>query len=241
MEQIDIKKLGPTYFGDIIPKCVKHLSTTKADYVDHSKTKRTTIQGKKKQTDPSLISGHYAHNLKVDGQELKTLTWPTAMDWREEYRQYLLRMKWCNEDIYKLFFVCPPVKYDQIEQFLKDLHKTVYIIDYSPDEYVSLKKQKNVNEHDPADKLDFVRKDYQTTYGNYYNRLQDLAHFKEGCYPTPKPKNMSIDTFEKTMRKLFRKYDLTTYYEELCLPALMKAKDGIMPSGPIDRYTLRKY
>lgn len=52
---------------------------------------------------------------------------------------------------------------------------------------------------------------------------------------------MTMENFLKNMRKLFRKYDLSTYYEEICLPAVVTAKDGKMPSGPIDRYTLRKY
>uniref|UniRef100_A0A6P4F9J0 Uncharacterized protein LOC108049161 n=1 Tax=Drosophila rhopaloa TaxID=1041015 RepID=A0A6P4F9J0_DRORH len=84
--------------------------------------------------------------------------------------------------------------------------------------------------------------DYQTTYGNYHNRIQEVNPFKSNLFSEPEAivKGMNIGDFAKEMRKLFTKYNLTTYYDTICLPALIKAKDGIMPSGPIDRYTLRK-
>lgn len=224
----------------LLPTCFKKKTVTKADFVNHMHDGRIYKPNKifKYQTDPALITGHYVNNLKVNNLEMKTRTWPYAMDWREEYRQFLKRTKWCNEHIYKLFFECPPVRYDQIEDFLIDLRKTVYGSDYSPNDYASLFSQKTIKADITDPKCD--SKDIQTTYGNYYNRLEELN--KDGkLYQGRPPKDMSIEVFAQNMRKLFRKYDLTTYFEEICLPALISAKDGKMPTGPIDRYTLRKY
>ncbi|KAH8341193.1 hypothetical protein KR074_010396 [Drosophila pseudoananassae] len=111
--------------------------------------------------------------------------------------------------------------------------------DYSPSEYKSLFSQHRVV-MGPEDGKDGI--DYQTTYGNYHNRIQEENPFKDSLYKDPEliAKKMSVPEFAKAMRKLFTKYNLTTYYEEICLPTLIKAKNGIMPSGPIDRYTLRK-
>ncbi|XP_017082217.1 uncharacterized protein LOC108115321 [Drosophila eugracilis] len=228
------------FLDAILPRCCRAITTNQAMYKDYSVDKpKRTITAFRKQTDPALISGHYANNLKVRGQELKTRTWPRSMDWREEYAQFVKRNEWCNEEIYKLFFVCPPVEYTQIKEYLQDLMKTTYTSDYSPNHYNSLKSQRN----DKAQVYsDFGEIDYRTTYGNYHNRIQEVSPFKEGLIPEPGStvKPMGIGKFAKEMRKLFTKYNLTTYYETICLPALIKAKDGIMPSGPIDRYTLRK-
>lgn len=235
------ERLAAVDVNDLLPKCIKKKTTTKKDFVNHMfdgriyKPKRIF----RNQTDAALISGHYANNLKVNNIEMKTRTWPYAMDWREEYRQFLMRTKWCNEEIYKLFFECPPVRFDQVEEFLKDLQKTVYGSDYSPNEYVSLISQRTIKA-DIADP-NCKSKDIQTTYGNYYNRLEELNRFGGNLYKRPPPKDLTMENFLKNMRKLFRKYDLTTYYEEICVPAVVTAKDGKMPSGPIDRYTLRKY
>ncbi|XP_034114583.1 uncharacterized protein LOC117574751 [Drosophila albomicans] len=234
------ERLAAVDVNDLLPKCIVKRTVTKKDFVDHM---HDGISHKPKkifryQTDPALISGHYANNLKVNNNEIKTRTWPYAMDWREDYRQFLRRTKWCNEEIYKLFFECPPVRYDQVEAYLKDLRKTIYWSDYSPDEYVSLISQKTIKPSDSADSKT-QSKDIQTTYGNYYNRLQELG---DNFYKQkPIPKDMSLDEFRENMRKLFRKYDLSTYFEEVCVPALVTAKDGKMPAGPIDRYTLRRY
>ncbi|XP_064551320.1 uncharacterized protein LOC135437321 [Drosophila montana] len=233
LAQVDVKEMLPT--------CFNKKTVTEADFVNHMHDGRIYKPKKiiKKQTDAALISGHYANNLKVNNFELKTRTWPYATDWREEYRQFLLRTKWCNEDIYKLFFECPPVRFDQVEDFLRDLQKTVYSSDYSPNDYVALNSQKKIKADisDPNCKS----KDILTTYGNYYNRLEELNALGAALHRRPEPKSMSMETFAKNMRKLFRKYDLSTYYEEVCIPALVTAKDGKMPTGPIDRYTLRKY
>ncbi|XP_033164902.1 uncharacterized protein LOC117144042 [Drosophila mauritiana] len=228
------------FLDHILPRCCKDITTSQAFYKDYSSEKpKRTVTAFRKQTDPALISGHYAHNLKVQKQELKTRTWPRSMDWREEYAQFVKRNKWCNEEIYKLFFVNPPIDYFLIRDYLQDLLKTTYISDYSPKDYQSLISQR---EHrvqlDGSDGID-----YRTTYGNYHNRIQEEDPFKSILIPEPgsNVRSMEIGEFAKQMRKLFTKYNLTTYYETICLPALIKAKDGIMPSGPIDRYTLRKH
>ncbi|XP_016935948.1 uncharacterized protein [Drosophila suzukii] len=227
------------FLDTILPRCCKDITTTQAFFKDYTAEKpKRTVTAFRKQTDPALISGHYANNLKVRGQELKTRTWPRSMDWREEYAQFVKRNKWCNEEIYKLFFVHPPVDYYQIKEYLRDLLKTTYISDYSPNQYKSLKSQRKQRVRLDADGID-----YQTTYGNYHNRIQEEDPFKSNLIlePGSSGKKMDIDKFAKEMRKLFTKYNLTTYYDTICLPALIKAKDGIMPSGPIDRYTLRKH
>ncbi|EDW24248.1 GL24039 [Drosophila persimilis] len=239
--EAQLAEMDQIFLEDILPKCRQCQTTTQADYVNHNKAKMRSRAKKIPQEDPSLLSGHYANNLKVNGQEMKTRSWPRSMDWREEYEQFVRRNKWCNEEIYKLFFVCPPVQYKQIEQYLKDLQKTVYMFDYSHKEYVSLLSQRRKNLSKEDTKRDMNHKDYWTTYGNYYNRIQETEQFRDAIYPEPKPKDMSLDNFAKAMRKLFTKYNLTTYFDEICVPALFMAKDGIMPSGPIDRYTLRKY
>ncbi|XP_017046576.1 uncharacterized protein LOC108091743 [Drosophila ficusphila] len=230
------------FLDAILPRCFKDITTHKAFFKDYSVDKpKRTITAFRHQTDPALISGHYANNLKVRGQELKTRTWPRSMDWREEYAQFVKKNKWCNEEIYKLFFVNPPIDYFLIREYLRDLLNTTYISDYSPNSYTSLRSQRR---HDVAPNFDnFNNIDYQTTYGNYHNRIQEENPFKSNLFSERelKPKEMKIGQFTKEMRKLFTKYNLTTYYETICLPALIKAKDGIMPSGPIDRYTLRKH
>ncbi|KAH8383729.1 hypothetical protein KR009_010205, partial [Drosophila setifemur] len=218
----------------VLPICHKNLTTSQATYRDHTKEINRPCPALQKQTDPSLITGHYANNLKVNGLELKTRTWPGSMDWREEYSQFVKRNKWCNEEIYKLFFVCPPVQYDRIESYLLDLKNTTYMSDYSPNNYQSLISQRNP-EYNKEPQIDT---DYQTTYGNYYNRMLKMDPYR--AIKEPKPKDMTKEAFKKNMRKLFTKYNLTTYYDTICLPALSTAKDGIMPSGPSDRYSLRR-
>ncbi|XP_017130643.1 uncharacterized protein LOC108148238 [Drosophila elegans] len=228
------------FLDAILPRCCKDITTAQAFFKDYSAEKpKRTVTAFRHQTDPSLISGHFANNLKVNMQELKTRTWPRSMDWREEYAQFVKRNKWCNEEIYKLFFVHPPIDYTQVRDYLQDLLKTTYISDYSPGHYKSLRSQHSQKVHPST----FESIDYQTTYGNYYNRIQEVDPFKSNLFPEPDSnvKRMDIGQFAKEMRKLFTKYNLTTYYETICLPALLKARDGIMPSGPIDRYTLRKH
>ncbi|KAH8326255.1 hypothetical protein KR067_004332 [Drosophila pandora] len=236
-----LESMDLVFVDAILPRCRKGLDTTnRAHYKDHTEEMKRTKSAWRPQTDPSLISGHFTHNLKVSGQQMITRTWPRSMDWREEYNHFVKRNKWCNPEIYKLFFVCPPIRYQDIVNYLKDLLKTTYMSDYSPKEYISLFKQHRVV-LGPDDSKDGI--DYQTTYGNYHNRIQEENPFKDSLYEEPDAiaKKMSVPEFEKAMRKLFTKYNLTTYYEEICLPALIKAKNGIMPSGPIDRYTLRKH
>ncbi|XP_017845939.1 uncharacterized protein LOC108602350 [Drosophila busckii] len=234
------QRLAAVDVKDLLPKCIAKRTVTQVDYVNHMAGGKK-IRAEKKikyQTDPALISGHYANNLKVNDLQQRTRTWPYAMHCREEYRQFLRRTKWCNEEIYKLFFECPPVRYDQIEDFLRDMQRTIYGSDYSPNDYESLLSQKraDVNKRSTASQPN----DYLTTYQNSYNIVQEVERFREAIYKKRLPKDMTIEEFEKNMRKLFRKYGLTTYYEEVCLPALLTAKDGIMPAGPIDRYTLRR-
>ncbi|XP_034128156.1 uncharacterized protein LOC117583747 [Drosophila guanche] len=239
--EAQLAEMDLIFLEDVLPKCHKCLTTTQTDYVNHHRGGRPLRCKKIAQEDPSLLSGHYANNLKVNGQEMKTKSWPLSMDWREEYEQFVRRNKWCNEEIYKLFFLSPPVQYKQIEQYLKDLQKTVYMFDYSPKEYVSLLSQRRRNQDKEELERDSKHKDYWTTYGNYYNRVQETEQFRDAIYAEPKPKDFSVENFAKVMRKLFTKYNLTTYFDDICVPALFMAKNGIMPSGPIDCYTQRKY
>lgn len=234
-----LEQMDGVYINSILPKCRKCISTTRADYVDHTGNAVYNPPIRQAQMDPSLITGHFAENLKVSGVENRTRTWPQAMDWREDYAQFVKRNKWCNEEIYKLFFVSPPIDYKLLESYIKDLRKSVYMYDYSRDVYVSKASRRRV----PIDKNPFRAKDndYLTTYGCSYNRLQETEPFRSACYPLRMLKDMTLDRFAATMRKLFTKYNVTTYFDEICAPALLKAKNGIMPSGPIDRYQFRKY
>ncbi|XP_020815377.1 uncharacterized protein LOC110189581 [Drosophila serrata] len=232
----DLKNVDGLIMDDILPQKIKYLSTTRADYVDHTGVAVYNPQIRQTQMDPSLITGHFANNLKISGVEDKTKTWPQSMDWREEYAQFVKRNKWCNEKIYKLFFVCPPVDYHLLQNYFKDLRKTIYMYDYSPDDYASKVSQKQKT----MTGITFEG-DYLTTYGCYYNRLQEIESLRSACYPSNRVKDMTLDTFSTNMRKLFTKYNATTYFDEICKPALLKAKNGIMPSGPIDRYQFRKY
>ncbi|XP_017016726.1 uncharacterized protein [Drosophila kikkawai] len=225
------------FMDDILPRCCKDKTTTQEFFKDHTAEMKRVPPAFREQTDASLIAGHYADNLKVDGLQMITKTWPRSTDWREEYNQFVKRNKWCNEKIYKLFFVNPPVHYSQIKKYLKDLRRTTYMSDYSPEYYISRKSQRRDNSMSTIDSGGI---DYQTTYGNYHNRIQEVDPFKDFINQEPKPKDLTVGEFAKEMRKLFTKYNMSTYYEEICLPALLKAKDGVMPSGPIDRYTLRR-
>lgn len=226
---------------DLLHKCVVKKTTTQKDFVNHMKDGRSHKPDRifKYQTDGALISGHTANNLKVNKIEMKTRTWPYAVDWREEYRQFLKRTKWCNEEIYDLFFKCPPVRYDQVADYLIDLRRTVYGSDYSPNGYESLRSQRTIDLNDKSRECD--SKDRETTYGNYYNRLEELQRCGNAPHQRPGvPHDLTLEKFLENMRKLYRKYGLTTYYEQICLPSILKSKDGKMPSRPIDRYTLRR-
>ncbi|KAH8243559.1 hypothetical protein KR032_008602 [Drosophila birchii] len=232
----DLRKMDAILMDAILPTKIKYISTTKADYVDHTANVIHNPPTKKTQLDPSLITGHFANNLKVRGVEEKTKTWPQSMDWREDYAQFVKRNKWCNKQIYQLFFVCPPIDYRLLKNYLTDLRKSIYMYDYSRNVYVS-----NVSQRQTVTTDKLFEGDYLTNYGCYYNRLQEVETLRSSCYPAKRLKDMTIDSFSTNMRKLFTKYNATTYFDELCLPALLKAKNGIMPTGHIDRYQFRKY
>lgn len=240
-EQAKFLRLDAIDTNDLLSKCIVRRTTTQKDYVNHMVDGRSHKPDRifKYQTDGALIAGHTANNLKVNKYEIKTRLWPYASDWREEYKQFVKRTKWCNEKVYKLFFENIPVRYDQVEDFLRDLEKTVYESDYSPKEYVSLRSQKTVK-LDEKMSSGCDSEDRQTTYGNYYNRLKELQKCGNAPYQRPGvPQDMTLEKFLDRMRKLYTKYDLSIYYESYCLPALMKAKDQKLPRV-IDRYTLRK-
>lgn len=231
-------KMESCNIKDILPHCFLYKTTNKTDYVDRTKRFVPTRPIRLVQEDPSLISGHYADNLKVDGIEKKTKTWPTAMDWREEYAQFLLRAKWCNEEIFKLFFVNPPVDYEIMTDYLRDFRKSIYMHDYSPGQHEALVEKRRI----PRGSIGFLDNvDYQTTYGHFHNRLQNSEPFRCHLYPMKFKKDISLKKFAAEMRKLFTKLNATTYFDEVCLPALLKAKNGIMPAEFIDRYEFRKY
>jgi len=222
----------------LMPKTRMLVSTSRADYVDHTGKAVYNPPIRKSQEDPSLITGHHSANLKVSGVEMITKTWPQAMDWREDYAQFIKRNKWCNEEIYKLFFLCPPVDFNLLKNFLKDLRKSVYMYDYSRNDFVSFVSRRRLKS---GKYLSSEDGDYQTTYGCYYNRLQETEPFKSSLYAEHATKNLTLDRIAIELRKLFTKYNMTTYFDTICVPALMKAKNGIMPSSPIDRYQFRKY
>lgn len=222
----------------ILPRCFSYKTTNKTDFVDRTNHFVPSRPIRLVQEDPSLISGHYAENLKVDGIEKKTKTWPAAMDWREEYAQFLLRAKWCNEEIFKLFFVNPPVDYNIMINYLRDFRKSIYMHDFSPEEHVAFVEKRRI----PRGSIGGLgRADYLTTYGHFHNRLQETEPFRSHLYPMKFKKDMCLEKFTAEMRKLFTKHNATTYFDEVCLPALMKAKNGIMPAEHIDRYEFRKY
>ncbi|KAH8284302.1 hypothetical protein KR054_008142 [Drosophila jambulina] len=231
-----IKELDMIFVNSLLPRQLEYITTTKTDYVDHSANFVYNPQKRQTQMDPSLITGHFANNLKVSGIEDKTKTWPQSMDWREDYAQFVKRNKWCNEHIYKLFFVCPPIDYKLLEDYLKDLRKSIYMYDYSRDDSIP-----RVSRRQGSLGRKLFEGDYLTTYGCYYNRLREIDSLRIACTPQNRLKDMTLDWFSTAMRNLFTKYNATTYFDEICVPALMKAKNGIMPSGPIDRYQFRKY
>ncbi|XP_017046633.1 uncharacterized protein LOC108091786 [Drosophila ficusphila] len=219
----------------LMPKHRELITTSRADYVDHTGKAVYTPPFKMKQEDPSLISGHCFGNLKVSGLQDITKTWPTAMDWREDYAQFVKRNKWCNEEIYKLFFVSPPVDFDLLKNYVKDLHKSVYMYDYSRNNFSSFASRRSEKV------LKYEGGDYLTNYGCYYNRVQETEPFKSWLYRERVLKDLTLDRIAVELRKLFTKYNVTTYFDTICVPALMKAKSGIMPVSPIDRYQFRKY
>ncbi|XP_017082218.1 uncharacterized protein LOC108115322 [Drosophila eugracilis] len=221
-----------------MPRHRKLVSTNRADYVDHTGSSVYNPPIRKTQEDPSLITGHYCANLKIAGIENKTMSWPRSMDWREDYAQFIKRNRWCNEEIYNLFFRYPPVDFNVLKNYIRDLRKSVYMYDYSRKSFISLKSRGRIGKiKDFTD----MGKDYQTTYGCYYNRLQEAEAFKPFLYPERDLKDLTLDMIAKDLRRLFIKYNITTYFDTICVPALMKAKNGVMPSSPIDKYQFRKY
>ncbi|EDV43754.1 uncharacterized protein Dana_GF16366 [Drosophila ananassae] len=227
------------YWKDLLPKSRVLITTNRADYVNHTGNFIKSPPVRQTQEDPSLITGHYVHNLKIRGVEQTTRTWPKSMDWREDYKQFIKRAKWCNEKIYKLFFVNPPVDENVLKSYIQDLRKTIYMQDYSPYHYVSLASRRRAS--NVKNPFEFKEDDYLTNYGCYYNRLQETEPFKSALFEEKPSKDLTVDKFASDMRKLFTKYNCTTYFDEICAPALLKAKDGIMPAGFIDRYQFRKY
>ncbi|XP_016969878.2 uncharacterized protein LOC108037738 [Drosophila rhopaloa] len=221
-----------------MPRTRTLITTSRADYVNHTGKAVHIPSIRKAQEDPSLITGHNWANLKVSGIENKTKTWPKSMDWREDYAQFIKRNKWCNEEIYKLLFLFPPVDFQILKDFVRDLRKTVYMHDYSRDDFVSFVSRRRVRN---IKRFDSEDGDYLTTYGCFYNRLQEREPFKSSLYPERMLKDPNLDRVAKDLRKLFTKYNMTTYFDTICVPALMKAKNGIMPLAPIDRYQNRKY
>ncbi|XP_017103746.2 uncharacterized protein [Drosophila bipectinata] len=227
------------FMKELFPKSRVLITTNQADYVNHTEKLIKNPPVRQTQEDPSLITGHYVENLKIPGVEQTTRTWPKAMDWREDYKQFIKRASWCNEKIYKLIFVNPPVDDNILKKYIRDLRKSIYMQDYSPQHYVSLSSRRRVSHvNDP---FEFKEDDYLTNYGCYYDRLQETEPFKSVLYE-PKPrKDLTLESFASAMRKLFTKYNCTTYFDEICAPVLLKAKDGVMPAGFIDRYQFRKY
>ncbi|XP_070073582.1 uncharacterized protein [Drosophila takahashii] len=74
-----------------MPRTRMLVTTSRADYVDHTGTAVYNPPIRKSQEDPSLITGHYAANLGISGAEMITKTWPQSMDWREDYAQFIKR------------------------------------------------------------------------------------------------------------------------------------------------------
>ncbi|XP_043654545.1 uncharacterized protein LOC122620925 [Drosophila teissieri] len=221
-----------------LPRTRVLVSTSRADYLDHTGKVVYNPAIKISQEDPSLISGHYCANLKVSGIENVTKTWPQSMSWREDYAQFIKRNKWCNEKIYKLLFMYPPVNFRILKDFVRDLRRSVYMNDYSRNDFVSFVSRRRYRNKKGYSLKD---EDYRTTYGCYYNSLQETEPFKSAFYPERMLKDSTLERIASDLRKLFRKYNLTTYFDTTCVPALMKAKNGVMPSTPIDRYQFRKY
>ncbi|XP_012160497.1 uncharacterized protein LOC105665277 [Ceratitis capitata] len=214
--------------------CANHLSTYNFDFrirKSNDFSKRTTNI---EQTDEPLISNHYWMPLQANGIQIQSKIWPKTSIDVEEYTHFVKRLEKCKKELYKMFFKCPEVNTKLIEQMLRDLEKSTYMVSYSPNVFRSLKESQCFlrGAHGKSN-----MKFYETTYGTYYNRVKELERFKEVLYSMIQ-RGLRRE-FHDELNKLYMT-GLSTYQMSYNIPALEQAKKKKTKDGPVDRYTLRR-
>ncbi|XP_036322859.1 uncharacterized protein LOC118736869 [Rhagoletis pomonella] len=214
--------------------CGNYISTYRQDYKER-KSPFAKGPTKIEQCDESLISNHYWRPLQVNGAQVKSKVWPKTKFGVEEYKHFVKRLEKCKKELYNMFFRSPCVDAKAIEQMLRDLEKSTYMISYSPNCFQSRKESRRFL-RTAQEKSNM--KYYETTYGTYYNRIKELDRFKDVLYGMiSKPDRTE---FHNELTKLFIT-GVTTYEVSYNIPGLEQAKKKKLRDGPIDRYTLRAY
>ncbi|XP_053947314.1 uncharacterized protein LOC128856008 [Anastrepha ludens] len=214
--------------------CGSYLTTYKRNYRAR-KSPFIRTNAKIEQCDEPLISNHFWYPLQVNGSQVKSKIWPKTKFGVEEYRDFVSRLEKCKKELYKMNFRCPVVDTKLIEQMLRDLEKSTYMVTYSPNCFESRKESRRFlrNAHEKSN-----MKYYETTYGTYYNRVKELDRFKDALYAVIfKPERKD---WQNELNKLFLT-GVTIYQTSYDIPAIEQAKKKKMRDGPIDRYTNRRY
>ncbi|XP_037946850.1 uncharacterized protein LOC119678852 [Teleopsis dalmanni] len=214
--------------------CPNLLSVTREDFQLKEETKKYVPAPKITQEDASLISGQCFNNLKVNGVQKPSKLYPEITLDIEEYKDFLIRLEYCKKKIYNMYFKCPNVESEIIEKLLRDLEKTTYQVDFSPNIYEPRSSYKRVMKYSTNG---LGPKGNDTIYRTYYHRLKDLEQFAEYLHAV-----MVKDNSRLMRAKLNRLYvtGRSTYYDQICVPGLEIAKQHVTRPGPIDRYTERK-
>ncbi|XP_067645276.1 uncharacterized protein [Eurosta solidaginis] len=215
--------------------CCRSLTTYENSYKSWKPNSFAKVTSQIEQSDEPLISNHYWIPLQANGRQVKSKVWPKTILGVEEYRNFLNRLEKCKKEIYKTFFRCPDVDIKLIEELLKDLEKSTYMISYSPNYFWPKKESRRFLQtaHERSN-----LKHYETTYGTYYNRVKELERFKDVLYGLiSKSERRELDN---ELSKLYFT-GVTTYQVSYNIPAIELAKKKKLRDAPIDRYTLRRY
>ncbi|XP_011192899.2 uncharacterized protein LOC105218788 [Zeugodacus cucurbitae] len=214
--------------------CGNDWTTYKFDYRIRKSNSVPNRATKIEQSDEPLISNYYWFPLQANGIQAKSKVWPKATIGMEEYRDFVKRLEKCKKELYKMFFRCPDVDTKLMEQMLRDLEKSTYMVTYSPNCFHSQKESQRFLR---TAHLKSNMKYYETTYGTYYNRVKELERFKDVLY------GMIVkherEKFHDELNKLYIT-GITTYQVSYDIPAMEQAKKKKTRDAPIDRYTLRR-
>lgn len=209
------------------------LSTYQEHFIQYGKVKRVQLAKPTRSHDQELISGHFPNNLQVNGKLLKTKTWPNMLPHTEDYQHFLKRFECCWNDIYKMYYACPPVAQNVIDSMLKNLYKTVYQMSYSPNTFLSRNElRRSVFRNKEPNTIKFE----ETTYRFYCNQILKLENFRDLVRTVYKNRD-NKDELKARLRKIYR-CGRSTYHDTLSVPAKILAKPTL--PGPLDRYALRK-
>lgn len=186
------------------------------------------------QTDETLITGYFRNNIQINGVPKKSKTWTKSTFGVEEYKDFLKRLECCKKEVFKLYFSCPEVNLDLLDLMLKDLEKSIYQVVYSPNEYVPRKETRRLyNTSSETANMMY----HPTTYRTYYSRIGELIRYKNALYGILNKEDK--EKLKNDLRKIYRT-GISTYYDNICIPAIEAAKTKKTHDAPIDRYTLRK-